>query len=136
MHRPPGSRMSGGIDAAMNEARLLRAQVETAKSRRSGIQKLIAWTDAMLDELELENLRGVREVSPVWWSRLAALGSSLPFDVGLACHLPRTPVEVLDLVYAVQERLFAIKNGPPAGNSQVKGDPELEASAPPWWVWQ
>jgi hypothetical protein len=81
----------------------------------------------MIEELELENLRGIRQVSAAWWPRLAVLFSSLPFDVGRPLRAPRTPVELLDLVYEVQDRLFAIKNGQPSfpGNRllALRGDP-------------
>jgi len=65
----------------------------------------------MIEELELENLRGIRQLSAAWRPKLAVLLSSLPFDVQRPRRAPRTPAELLDLVYEVQDRLFAIKNG-------------------------
>jgi hypothetical protein len=64
----------------------------------------------MIEELELENVKGIRQVSAAWWPRLAALFSSLPFHIALPIVPPRSPVEILDLVYEAQAGLFAIKN--------------------------
>jgi len=106
-------RKAGGIRAAIDEASCLRSRAQTARSSRVRIRRLILLTDAMIDELELENIKGIQHVSAAWWPRLALLFSSLPFDVGLPVRHPQTPVEVLDLVFEVQERLFAVKNGRP-----------------------
>jgi hypothetical protein len=111
MRTPAGLPMTGGIGAAVEEARHVRVQAQAERSKRTGIQRLITRTDAMIEELELENLRGIHLVSAAWWPRLAVLLSSLPFDVRLPIRAPRTPVELLDLVYEVQEKLFALKNG-------------------------
>ena len=110
MRAPLIPRMRGGIDAAVKEIRRVRARAEAARSSRARVQTLIAWTDTMIEELELENLRNVRQVSPAWRPRLTALLASLPVDVGSPHHLPRTPLEALELIYEVQELLFAIKN--------------------------
>jgi hypothetical protein len=111
MRTAPDLGMTGGIGAAVAEARHVSAQAQAERSKRTGIQRLIMCTDAMIEELELENLRGIHLLSAAWWPRLAVLLSSLPFDVRLPIRAPRTPVELLDLVYEVQERLFALKNG-------------------------
>ena len=110
MRTAPDLGMTGGIDAAVAEARHVSAQAQAERSKRTGIQRLIMCTDAMIEELELENLRNVRQVSPAWRPRLTALLASLPVDVGSPHHLPRTPMEALELIYEVQELLFAIKN--------------------------
>src|SRR5437660_12721218 len=105
----PGT--TGGIGAAVDEAQRMSALAQAAGSRRTRVQRLIRWTDAMIEELELENLRGIRQLSAAWRPKLAVLLSSLPFDVQRTRRAPRTPAELLDLVYEVQDRLFAIKNG-------------------------
>jgi hypothetical protein len=71
------------------------------------------WTDAMIEELELENLRRVDRVSVSWRPRLALLFAALPFDFRPSLRAGPAPVEVLDLIYEVQEHLLDLKNGRP-----------------------
>src|SRR5207302_7071286 len=106
MRPAPNVRMSGGIGAAMEETRRAHAQAQSATGSRTSLHRLISWTDAMIEELELENLRGNHRPSAAWSPRLALLFSSLPFDVGRPIHPPRSHAELLDLVYDVQEGLF------------------------------
>jgi hypothetical protein len=109
MRTAAGPRTANGIGVAADEVRRVHDQAQAARSKRLRMQRLIRWTDAMIEELELENIRETHRVSAAWWPRLVILFSSLPFDVGLPRRRPRTPVEVLNLVYAVQARLFAFK---------------------------
>jgi len=77
---------------------------------RARLPRLIALTDAMLDELELLNLGDVPRVSAEWRERLVQLFVSLPFEYRPRLRAFPSPTEVLDVVFDVQERLFALKN--------------------------
>jgi hypothetical protein len=86
------------------------ARAREARSNQARIRRLILRTDAMIEELERENLRQVGRASPAWRPRMSLLISSLPADVRPPLGALRTPSEVLDLVYDVQERLFDLKS--------------------------
>jgi hypothetical protein len=81
----------------------------SAGTRLGEVAILIRWTDAMIGELEEDNLRDVRQVSGAWFPRLANLFSVLPF--GFRPWLPArpTPTEVMDVLYDAQQNLFDIK---------------------------
>ena len=84
--------MAGGIQAAVEEGRREVERAEAARSKLARIRRLIVWTDAMIDELERENLRDVHRVSAAWRSRLALLLSSLPFDFRQPARRLRHPL--------------------------------------------
>ena len=104
-------RQAGGISEAAREVVAEdAARAREARSDLARIRRLILRTDAMLDELEHENLREVGRVSPAWGPRMSLLLSSLPAGDRPPIRALRTPSEVLDLVYDVQERLFDLKS--------------------------
>lgn len=113
--------MAGGIQAAIEEAGREVERAEAARWKLARIRRLIVWTDAMIDELERENLREVHRVSAAWRSRLALLLSSLPFDFTQPARRLRTPTDVLDVVFAVQQHLFDMKNGRHAAHLRPVG---------------
>jgi hypothetical protein len=114
--RPPATKQSdrlwvgSSIQTAVEEAWREVSRAEAAKAKLTRIKRLIAWTDAMLDELEHENLTHPDRLSPGWRPRLALLFSSLPFEFW---HMPRrlrTPADVQELIFEVQQRLFDLKH--------------------------
>jgi hypothetical protein len=77
---------------------------------RARLPRLIAVTDLMLDELEALNLADVRRVSAEWRERLVLLFASLPFHYRPRLRAFPSPTEVLDIIFDVQEHLFALRN--------------------------
>jgi hypothetical protein len=98
----------GGIQAAADQARRDLDHAAT-RARPSRVRRLIELTDAMVEDLERQNLSDVSQLSAEWWTRLAVLQSSLPFDLDTRASRPRTPTQLLQLVFEVQERLFDLK---------------------------
>jgi hypothetical protein len=99
----------GGIQTASDEIRREAAQATAARARHERLRRLILWTDAMIEELEQENLKDVDRVSATWRPRLALLFASLPFDFQPTLRASPAPVEVLDLIYEIQEHLFHLR---------------------------
>jgi hypothetical protein len=88
---------------------------------RARLPRLIALTDLMLDELEALNLADVPRVSAEWRERLVLLFASLPFHYRPRLRAFPSPTEVLDLIFDVQEHLFALRNDrPPATSQEVR----------------
>jgi hypothetical protein len=87
---------------------------------RARLPRLIALTDVMLDELEALNLADVPRVSAEWRERLVLLFASLPFEYRPRLRAFPSPTEVLDIIFDVQEHLFALRNeGLPATAQEV-----------------
>ena len=104
-------RSTSSLEATIHDATRAMMLGEIAKSNRTRLERLIRVTDAMLEELEIDNLKNVRRLPSAWRPRLSLLSNSLPFDSRRLLASPRTPVEALDVVFEVQARLFDIKNG-------------------------
>jgi hypothetical protein len=101
---------AGHLHAAIAELiQLDAARAATERTERAGIKRLIRLTDVMIEQLELENLRGVVQVSGAWGPRLALLCATLPIDCRRRLHGLGTPAQVLDLVFDVQACLLALK---------------------------
>jgi hypothetical protein len=101
---------------------------------RARLPRLIALTDAMLEELEqLEqlNLADVPRVSAEWRERLVLLFANLPFKYRPRVRAFPSPTEVLDVIVDVQERLFALRNdaGLELGSSAVEEPPDAQHTA-------
>lgn len=77
---------------------------------RARLPRLIALTDAMLEALEQLNLADVSSVSAEWRERLVLLFANLPFEYCPRLRASPSPTEVLDVIFAVQEGLFALRN--------------------------
>lgn len=87
---------------------------------RARLPRLIALTDAMLEELELLNLADVARVSAEWQDRLILLVASLPFEHRLRLRAFPSPTEVLDVIFDIQEHLFALRSdGRPADGTAI-----------------
>lgn len=88
---------------------LAEARLRTLERERTSA--LISWTDGMIGELELLNLRDVARVPSEWRGRLALLLASLPFEyVPRLKPYPWSPTEVLDMLFDLQAYLFDLKN--------------------------
>lgn len=98
----------GGIYRAVDDAAREDKQQRLRHQSRDRLDQLVRLTDEMLGELEMENLRGVRRVSPAWRPRLMLLRSSLPFRLAPTGSL-RTPTEILDLIFEAQDGLLALR---------------------------
>ena len=83
---------------------------------------LIKWSDAMIEELELLNLKDVATVSPHLQARLMLFMAALPFEhVPALPASPWSPTELLDLIFDVQGYLFDMKNDElPAPHSEAR----------------
>jgi hypothetical protein len=103
-----GAPATGGIAAAVEDARQAR-RLQEARSTRRRNRRLLLVTDAMIEELEQENLRGVEAVPPGWRARLNLLFASLPFSYGASLEDLRCPTDVLDVIYDLQGRLLRLK---------------------------
>lgn len=88
---------------------------------RARLPHLIALTDAMLEELEQLNLADVARVSAEWRERLVLLFASLPFEHRARLRAFPSPTEVLDVIFDVQERLFALRSDTPPVTLQEVG---------------
>jgi hypothetical protein len=104
-----GARLTGGIGAAVADASREAERLQDARSRLRRIRRLILVTDAMIEELEQENLRELELVPRRWRARLSALFASLPFSYRPSLDHLRRPTDVLDILYELQGRLFSLK---------------------------
>jgi hypothetical protein len=84
------------------------------------LHTLILWTDGIVNELELANLSDVQRLPADWRRRLAPLFFLLPFDLPHRLPTDLAPVEVLDLIYDVQARLFALQRASRRGRTLPK----------------
>jgi hypothetical protein len=69
--------------------------------------------DALLADLEELHLAGRKHVPETFDRRLAALVASLPADSRLELRSRITIVHLMDLLYAIQDRLFSRRTGRP-----------------------
>lgn len=107
-------RMGVAVEEIVRE--LAEARLRTLERDRTSA--LISWTDSMIGELEVLNLRDVPRVSSDWRGRLALLFASLPFEyVPRLNSYPWSPTEVLDVLFDVQAYLFDLKNGRSAASA-------------------
>jgi hypothetical protein len=83
---------------------------------------LISSIDAMLEELELLNLREAPTVPSDLQARAMVLFASLPFEYEVSMRV-WSPTELLDILFDVQGHLFDLRNGCSALSS-----PEARAS--------
>ncbi len=100
---------------------------DLGQARRRAVEReralaLIKWSDAMIEELELLNLKDVATVSPHVQARLMLFFAALPFGhVPALPPSPWSPTELLDLLFDVQGYLFELKNDElPAPRSEAR----------------
>jgi hypothetical protein len=118
----------GPMGVAIEEMVRELAEARLRTLERDRTSALISWTDSMIGELEVLNLRDVLRVSGDWRGRLALLFASLPFKyVPRLNAYPWSPTELLDVLFDVQAYLFDLKNGRSAG-SAAEADAEARAS--------
>ena len=85
-------------------------EFRTERARWERVRRLIAHTDAMIEELEVLNLREADRVDARCLVRLDQLVHELPFDHGWSLQERPSPTEALDLLFNLQEGLLAMKN--------------------------
>jgi hypothetical protein len=76
------------------------------------VRRLLARSDALIEELEVLNLREIDQVDARCLLRLEELLRSLPFVCDACAWPPSSPTEALDLLFDLQRGLLAVKNGP------------------------
>lgn len=81
---------------------------------------LLARTDAMIEELEVLNLREVERLDATWLLRLGRLVRDLPFVYQAPPRQPQSPTRVLDWLFDLQAGLLAIKSHRRAGTASER----------------
>jgi hypothetical protein len=97
-------------------------QARSERSERLRLERLMRWTDRLLDELERLNLSEVPRLSASWRASLAPLFSSLPFEFKPIITASPTPTEVLDVVFDLQQLILSLKT---SSTFQELGDEEV-----------
>lgn len=73
------------------------------------VQGLLRWTDVMVGELELLNLREVARVGDSWRPRLARLFTALRLDRLPLVRARPSPTELLNVLFDIQDGLLRTK---------------------------
>jgi hypothetical protein len=100
-----------GLRTAADEHASAAQRQRLCQLERERIPRLMRWTDAMIEELEQLNLRGIRHVMAAWRPRLSLLFAALPFEYEPTIRAYPAPSELLDVMFEIQDRLLGIKNG-------------------------
>ena len=99
----------------------IRIRMDEFASAQRGIRRtefLIERTDQILAQLATLNLRGFPRVPPALRARLIRLVDDLPFEFVKLIRPRPTPTALIDLVFDIQQELFATIRGEPfAGDS-------------------
>lgn len=80
------------------------------RSERMRLERLLRWTDRLLDEFERLNLDEVPRLPQTSRSRLVVLFSNLPFEFTAAMGASPTPTEALDAILDLQQQILRRKS--------------------------
>ena len=98
------------LKVACEEIVAASVRLRTERTRGASVRWLLARTDAMIEELEVLNLREVERLDATWSQRLGWLVRDLPFVYEAPPRQPQTPTQVLDWLFDLQAGLLAIKS--------------------------
>jgi hypothetical protein len=120
----------GAIAHAELEIESAQRQQRRLKADAAAVHVPIALIDSLLSELEVLNLAECPRVPDSIQPSLRWLLDNCPIECpGLSVHIP--PVELMDMLFELQESLFALKGGDFRRRLQLE-DEEREYSHGSW----
>lgn len=104
---------TGPMALACKEIRITKDAFASTQRDIRRTEALIERTDQILAQLETLNLRGVPRVPPALRAELVLLVDDLPFEFVKPIRPRPTPTALIDLVFDIQQDLFATVSGAP-----------------------